>query len=66
MTEEDIIAAREKAASNEVPWNRREAVRQALAVAHEKARKRRRVRAALIAWAIAMTAAALWMYWRTR
>lgn len=69
ITEDEIVAARVKAAEGDVPWNRTELTRALLAKhkALAAARKRRRrILWSVAASAVLMLALLAFLFWRTR
>lgn len=64
LTDEDILAARERIASGIVPWDRDRAVNNAIVAAAQKRalrRKRRLLLATAVALALVVAAIALWV-----
>lgn len=66
LTDEDILAARERIASGAVPWDRDRAVTNAIVAAAQKRALRRKRRLMLAAASVVVMMLAAMMLWVTR
>lgn len=68
ISEQDIMAARLRAAEGTVPWDRRTVLQQAIARVKERQRLRRRRRWIIASAAsfVALLVLLLWLFWMAR